>query len=197
MKFCACQDFARVLQQLATFNFPLAMLCFLHSEFLEDRPPCVIDIAVDANATIGALRREVYDAFKMAFERARISLKELSLYPLVSYIVVPFIHLPHAVSAVRPAYTALSVGDASATCEGVSAYSSPNCSSCRRTLVGLHSRRGTPAARAFRSSCRRRSAFPRRLPRTALIYLLQSPCSLSTRLSRVILPRLSIRCSLS
>ena len=67
------------VQQLATSNFPLAMICFLYSEFLENRPPRVIDIEVDTNDTIGILCREVYKEFKMKFERARIGPQKLSL----------------------------------------------------------------------------------------------------------------------
>ena len=103
------------------------MIYFLYSEFLKDKPPHLIDIKVDANETIGRLLHEVYADFKMEFEGARIGLTKLSLYPLVSYIVVTFIHVAHAVSAVRSAHSAPSVGnDSSSTCEGVSAFSSPN-----------------------------------------------------------------------
>ena len=91
------------------------------------KPPHLRAFKVDANETIDILLHQVYYTFKMKFERARIDLERLSLYPLVSYIVVTFIHVAHAVSAVRSAHSAPSVGnDGSSTCEGVSAFSSPN-----------------------------------------------------------------------
>ena len=76
------------------------MTYFLYSKFLMAKPPHLINIKVDVNEKIDCLLREVYDEFKMKFEGEKIGLERLSLYPLVSYIVVTFIHVVHAVSAI-------------------------------------------------------------------------------------------------